>query len=72
MAGRVPHLWFEVSSSYGQTLLASSGSASTFTEHDRSGEVRDYTFAVRELKQPLQQTVTDSGWTWKGIAFGKL
>jgi hypothetical protein len=29
-------------------------------------------FSTKEMKSPLQQVVTESGWIWRGVAFGKL
>lgn len=29
-------------------------------------------FSSDDLKSPLQKTVTSLGWTWRGVAFGKL
>ena len=36
------------------------------------GQVYNYRFASSEIKTPLQDAVTKAGWTWRGIAFGKL
>lgn len=36
------------------------------------GRVYNYRFSTGELKQPIQDAVTSSGWTYRGIAFGKL
>ncbi|MBA8822760.1 hypothetical protein FHX42_000089 [Saccharopolyspora lacisalsi] len=30
------------------------------------------TFSMGELKSPLQKSVIDLGWTWRGVAVGKL
>ena len=46
--------------------------AYAFTEDGGYGQVYRYKFATAEIKTPLQQAVTDSGWTWRGVAFGKL
>ena len=68
----VPHLTLEASGFRGQKSEISFGSGYAFTEELRPGQVYHYRFNSAELKKPLQQAVTDKGWTWKGVAFGKL
>ncbi len=36
------------------------------------GQVYNYRFDTREIKQPIQDAVTSCRWTYKGVAFGKL
>jgi hypothetical protein len=38
----------------------------------RFGLTETYRFDPSELKHPLQSTVLKAGWTWRGVAFGKL
>ena len=68
----VPFLSFEMSKSRGQTHRVEFGQGWAFTEQGPFGEVYKYKFSTGELKPPLQKAVTESGWTWTGIAFGKL
>lgn len=35
------------------------------------GVIYEYNFSAAELKQPLQQAVTNAGWTWRGLLAGK-
>lgn len=37
-----------------------------FTEQLESGEVNNYRFSTKEMKQPIQDTVTRCGWTYRG------
>ncbi len=46
--------------------------AYAFTEELRPGVVYNYRFNTGEIKGPLQEAVTGAGWTWRGVAFGKL
>ncbi len=59
--------WFR-----GQKQSISYGTPVFYTERLPSGETVDYRFEPREVKAPIQQEVTASGWTYKGIVFGKL
>lgn len=36
------------------------------------GEIYNYRFATKELKEPLQKAVAENGWRWRPVAFGKL
>ena len=56
----------------GQKIEFSFGKKYTFTETLDSGEVYNYCFSVAEIKKQIQETVTSCGWTYKGVAFGKL
>jgi hypothetical protein len=56
----------------GQKREISFGTAYAFTETGMPGQVYRYKFATGELKPPLQEAVTAAGWTWRGVAFGKL
>jgi hypothetical protein len=68
----IPKLSIAVSSFKGQSQSIEFGKAYAFTEKLEAGEVYNYRFDTREIKKPIQDAVTSSGWTYKGIAFGKL
>jgi hypothetical protein len=68
----VPALSVAVSGFKGQKQSIEFGKAYAFTESLTPGEVYNYHFNTKELKQPIQDAVTKSGWTYKGVAFGKL
>ncbi|MFI5010850.1 MAG: hypothetical protein ACHQAY_00735 [Hyphomicrobiales bacterium] len=48
------------------------GKAYGFTEKPSAGEIYNYRFATKELKEPLQKAVVANGWRWRPVAFGKL
>lgn len=68
----VPRLSLSVSSFKGQMQSVEFGAAYAFTETLAPGQVYKYRFDTREIKKPIQDVVTGCGWTYKGIAFGKL
>lgn len=68
----VPSFRFSKSKSIGQTQSIQFGSAYGVTEELRPGEIYNYRFATKELKEPIQEAVTACGWTYKGVTFGKL
>lgn len=68
----IPSLSAAVSGFRGQKRETSFGTAYAFTEELRPGQVYKYRFKSSELKNPLKAAVTALGWTWKGVAFGKL
>jgi hypothetical protein len=68
----VPSLSLAVSSFKGQMTSVEFGAAYAFTEELAPGQVYKYRFNTNELKKPIQETVTACGWTYKGVAFGKL
>ncbi|PIE09096.1 MAG: hypothetical protein CSA73_00300 [Rhodobacterales bacterium] len=68
----VPSLSLAASGFRGQKKEVSFGMAYAFTEELKPGVVYNYRFRTSEIKAPLQDTVTGLGWTWKGVAFGKL
>ncbi len=68
----VPALKVAVSAFKGQKQSIEFGKAYAFTEELRPGEVYNYHFSTKELKTPIQEAVTSSGWTYKGVAFGTL
>ena len=68
----VPKLALATSSFKGQSSSIEFGAAYGFTETLATGQIYKYKFNTKELKQPIQDTVDACGWTYKGIAFGKL
>jgi hypothetical protein len=56
----------------GQMQSIAFGKGYAFTEQLEVGEVPNYRFDTREIKMPIQDAVTGSGWTYKGVAFGTL
>ena len=56
----------------GQKTEISFGTAYAFKETGGYGQVYEYAFNTKELKAPLQEAVNKAGWTWRGVAFGKL
>jgi hypothetical protein len=68
----VPSLSVEASFFKGQKSSISFGTGYAFTETLAPGQVYKYKFNTKELKKPIQDTVTACGWTYKGVAFGKL
>ncbi|MET9199226.1 hypothetical protein [Gordonia sp. NPDC003585] len=68
----VPELSLAASGFRGQKTSIEFGTAYAFTEHLEYGQVYNYRFATKELKEPIQQAVLASGWTYRGVAFGKL
>jgi hypothetical protein len=63
----VPKLSFAASGFKGQTQEVSFGIGYGFTEELKPGVVYNYRFNTKELKTPLQEAVTASGWTYKGV-----
>lgn len=68
----LPRLSIAASAFKGQTQSIEFGKAYAFTEKLEAGEVYNYRFDTREIKRPIQDAVTGCGWTYKGVAFGKL
>jgi hypothetical protein len=68
----VPSLSVSASKFSGQKTSIEFGTAYAFTEELRPGQVYKYRFNTNEIKKPIQETVLACGWTYKGIAFGKL
>lgn len=68
----VPSLSFEASFFRGQKSSISFGTGYAFTEQLAPGQVYKYKFNTGELKKPIQEAVAACGWTYKGVAFGKL
>lgn len=68
----LPNLSLSAEAFRGQKTEISFGAAYAFTEKGELGQVYHYRFNTAELKGPLQDAVTGAGWTWRGVAFGKL
>jgi len=68
----IPSLSVEVSAFRGQKTSVEFGAAYAYTETLEPGQVYKYRFSTGEIKKPLQEAVTACGWTYKGVAFGKL
>jgi hypothetical protein len=68
----VPSMSIEVTAFRGQQKSIEFGAAYGFTEELKVGEIYRYRFSTKEIKDPLQKIVAQSGWGWRGVAFGKL
>ena len=68
----LPKLTIAASAFKGQVQSVEFGKAYAFTEKLETGEVYNYRFDTREIKTPIQDAVIQCGWTYKGVAFGKL
>ncbi|MCU0521761.1 MAG: hypothetical protein MUF84_13850 [Anaerolineae bacterium] len=68
----VPALSLSAQAFKGQKQEVSFGGAYAFTETLAPGQVYKYRFSTNEIKKPIQDAVTGCGWTYKGVAFGKL
>lgn len=68
----VPSLSVSASKFSGQKTSIEFGTAYAFTEELKPGLVYNYRFNTNEIKKPMQEAVTACGWTYKGVAFGKL
>ncbi len=63
----IPKLSIKASAFRGQKQEISFGAGYAFTEEAGPGQVYNYRFSTKELKTPLQDAVTSSGWTYKGV-----
>ncbi len=68
----VPSLSIAASAFRGQKSEISFGTAYAFTEKGSYGQVYNYRFSTPEMKTPMQQAITDAGWTYRAVTFGKL
>lgn len=68
----IPKLSVVAEAFRGQKVEMSFGTAYAFTENFAPGQVYKYKFSTAEMKTPVQDVVTASGWTYRGVAFGKL
>ena len=56
----------------GQSQKIEFGKSYGFTETSAPGQIYNYRFDTSEMKNPLQEAVNSCGWTYKGVAIGKL
>lgn len=68
----VPSLFLTATAFRGQSKQVQFGQGYAFTEYGEYGQVYHYHFSTGELKPPLRGAVVGSGWTWRGVVFGKL
>jgi hypothetical protein len=68
----VPSLSLSVTKFQGQMTSVEFGTAYAFTEELAPGQVYKYRFNTNEIKKPIQEAVAACGWSYKGVAFGKL
>jgi hypothetical protein len=68
----IPSLSLAASAFKGQMTSMQFGTGYAFTETLSPGQVYKYRFNTNELKKPIQEFCTSSGWSYKGVAFGKL
>jgi len=68
----VPSLSISASKFQGQKTSIEFGTAYAFTEELKPGQVYKYRFSTNEIKKPIQEAVAAGGWSYKGVAFGKL
>ncbi len=71
-AAGVPKLKIAASAFRGQKQSIEFGKAYAFTEKLTIDQIYQYRFDTSEIKGPIQDAVTGAGWTYKGVAFGKL
>ena len=68
----LPSLSLAASAFRGQKAEISFGTAYAFREDASFGQVYEYRFSTKEIKNPLVDAAQAAGWGWKGVAFGKL
>ncbi|SEE28358.1 hypothetical protein SAMN05519104_5670 [Rhizobiales bacterium GAS188] len=68
----IPQMSLAASIFRGQQTSIEFGKAYGFTEKLTLGEIYNYRFTTKELKEPLQKAVAAHGWRWRPVAFGKL
>jgi hypothetical protein len=68
----VPALSLAAAKFQGQMTSVEFGAAYAFTEELKPGVVYNYRFNTGEIKKPIQEAVAACGWSYKGVAFGKL
>jgi hypothetical protein len=68
----IPRLTLSAEAFRGQKSEISFGTEYALIETTGAGQVYRYRFSTGELKPPLQEAVTNAGWTWRGVSFGKL
>jgi hypothetical protein len=62
----VPKLSISAQAFRGQKQEISFGAGYAYTEQG-PGQVYNYRFSTKELKTPLQEAATSSGWTYRGV-----
>jgi hypothetical protein len=67
-----PRMTLAAAAFRGQKTEIEFGKAYGFTETLGVGEIYNYRFSTKELKEPLQKAVAAQGWRWRPVAFGKL
>jgi hypothetical protein len=68
----LPTVTLAASAFRGQSQKIEFGKAYGFTETLAPGQIYNYRFDTSEIKNPLQEAINSCGWTYKGVAFGKL
>jgi hypothetical protein len=68
----VPSLSISAAKFQGQMTSVEFGTAYAFTEELAPGQVYKYRFSTNEIKKPIQEAAIACGWSYKGVAFGKL
>jgi hypothetical protein len=68
----VPKMTLAASAFRGQSQQIEFGKAYGFTEKLEAGQIYNYKFDTSEMKKPLQEAIAGCGWTYKGVAFGRL
>jgi hypothetical protein len=68
----IPSLSIAASAFRGQKAEISFGTAYAFTEKGTYGQVYNFKFNTAEMKTPVQDAITGSGWTYRAVTFGKL
>lgn len=68
----VPTMSIAARSFKGQSKSIEFGASYGFTEDLTIGQQYKYRFVTGEIKTPVQEAVTASGWVYKGVVFGKL
>lgn len=68
----VPSLSISAQKFQGQLSSVEFGAGYAFTEELAPGQVYKYRFNTSEIKKPIQDAVAACGWSYKGVAFGKL
>ncbi|MGA2042994.1 MAG: hypothetical protein ABSG83_06440 [Roseiarcus sp.] len=68
----VPTMRLAATTFRGQQVSIEFGEAYGFTERLGVGEIYNYRFSTKELKEPLQKAVAAQGWRWRPVAFAAL
>jgi hypothetical protein len=68
----VPTLALAAQAFRGQKFEMSFGARYGFKDKGGFGKIYSYHFSTGEIKTPLQNATTGTGWTWRSVALGKL